>query len=158
MGCVGHVGEDKYSIEGKKQEQCLRVNDIFHNLNILSCYSGGRCVAQQQERAYLALALLQSVHETCARVACCSKMTSTRNLSIPTALYVPVFLVCSFTHFVNIRLKAKSGCDVFLEIWFNSIGVLEQDNLNTVFYAEKRTVIKSADPHLMSSYSGQKRS
>lgn len=54
----------------EKTSVILCVNYIFHNLNILSWNSGGRRVAQQRESACFALAWLQSVHETFARVTC----------------------------------------------------------------------------------------
>lgn len=74
-GCVRQVLEKilRIKINIPKREQTsviLCVNYIFHNLNILSWDSGGRRVAQQRESACFALAWLQSVHETFARVTC----------------------------------------------------------------------------------------
>lgn len=79
---------------GKKTSVILCVNYIFHNLNILSWDSGGRRVAQQRESACFALAWLQSVHETFARMP----IENDKNLSIQTVLSVPVFPVCTFTY------------------------------------------------------------
>lgn len=92
----------------RKTSVILCVNYIFHNLNILSWDSGGRRVAQQRESACFALAWLQSVHETFARVTCRLKTTKTSPYKL--CCLCPF---CQFAHSLTCEHQTKSqGRDV----------------------------------------------